>query len=327
MTMPLPPFSYVTPSTLEEAAAILSDPERHVAIVGGGTDLVPKMKRRQTLPSTLMSLAQIHEMHGIRIDNDGNCIIGASTRLSEIAESSLVPAVVSAAARAIASPQIRNTATLGGNLCLDTRCNYIDMSATWREASGYCLKDGGDTCWVAPRGDRCWAISSTDLAPVAIALNGSVRLMSTRGDRTVSAEDLYRNDGISYLDKQPDEILIELSLPPLAGRATYLKLRRRGSIDFPLLGIACAVEMDDDGLCVSARIVVGGIAPAPLRATDAETYLTGKELTPQVIEEAAKRTSQPFRPQDNTDMGSRYRKWMIAVYAEKALNDVAGDNV
>jgi 4-hydroxybenzoyl-CoA reductase subunit beta len=327
MTMPLPPFNYVTPSTLEEATTILSDPGRHVVIVGGGTDLVPKMKRRQTLPSTLISLAQIQEMHGIRIDDKGNCIIGASTSLSEIAASPLVPTVVSGAARMIASPQIRNTATLGGNLCLDTRCNYIDMSASWREASGYCLKDGGNTCWVAPRGNRCWAISSTDLAPVAIALNGSVRLMSTRGDRIVSAEDLYRDDGISYLDKQPDEILIDLTLPPLVGRATYLKLRRRGSIDFPLLGVACSIELDDDGLCVSARIVVGGVAPAPLRATNAEMYLAGKELTPQVVEEAAKLTSQPFRPQDNTDMGSRYRKWMIAVYAARALNELASNNV
>lgn len=326
MTMHLPTFDYVTPSTLDEATSLLSDTGIDMAIVGGGTDLVPKMKRGQTSPSTLMSLAHIEEMQGIRIDAGGNCIIGASTRLSDIAGSPLVPSVVSDAALAIASPQIRNTATLGGNLCLDTRCNYIDMSANWREASGYCLKDGGDTCWVAPRGDRCWAISSTDLAPVAIALEGSVKLTSTRGSRIVPAESLYRNDGISYLDKQPDEILVELVLPPLAGRATYQKLRRRGSIDFPLLGVACAIEFDERGLCVVARIVVGGIAPAPLRATDAEMYLAGKELNPQVIEETAKLTSQPFRPQDNTDMGSRYRKWMIAVYTARALNDLAHNN-
>lgn len=324
MTMQLPTFEYVVPSSLDEAVALLSVGD--AAIVGGGTDLFPKMKRGQTSPSTLVSLARIEEMQGIRVDEEGTCIIGASTTLSEIGKSPLVPDVIADAALAIASPQIRNTATLGGNLCLDTRCNYIDMSASWREASGHCLKDGGDTCWVAPRSDRCWANSSTDLAPVAIALSGSVRLTSTRGDRVIPAEELYRNDGMDHLHKQPDEILIELMVPPPTGRATYRKLRRRGSIDFPLLGIAGAVELDNDGQCISARIVVGGIASAPLRVPDAEAYLLGKALTAETIEEAANLVSRPLRPQDNTDMGSRYRKWMISVYTARALNDLASDN-
>lgn len=326
MTVHLPTFEYVTPFTLDEAAALLSDPGKNVVIVGGGTDLVPKMKRRQTLPSTLVSLADIGELHGIRIDDEGNCIIGASTTLSEIAGSSIVPSAISDAALSIASPQIRNTATLGGNLCLDTRCNYIDMSESWRQASGFCLKDGGDTCWVAPRSDKCWAISSTDLAPVAIALDASVRFMSVRGDRVVPADELYLNDGMSYLDKEPDEILVELSIPPLVGSASYLKLRRRGSIDFSLLNVACVAEFDERGVCTSARIVVGGVASAPMRATDAEEYLVGKAPTSEIIEEAAALASRPLRPQDNTDTGSRYRKWMISVYVARALNDLVPDD-
>ncbi len=326
MTVHLPTFEYVTPFSLDEAAALLSDPGKNVVIVGGGTDLVPKMKRRQTLPSTLVSLAEIAELRGIRIDDEGNCIIGASTTLSEIAGSSIVPSAISDAAVSIASPQIRNTATLGGNLCLDTRCNYIDMSESWRLASGFCLKDGGDTCWVAPRSNKCWAISSTDLAPVAIALNASVRFTSAHRDRIVPAEELYLNDGMSYLDKEPDEILVELSIPRLTGRASYQKLRRRGSIDFSLLSVACSAELDEEGRCSAARIVVGGIASAPMRATDAEEYLAGKELTPETIEEAAKIASRPLRPQDNTDTGSRYRKWMISVYVARALNNLVPDD-
>lgn len=326
MTVHLPTFEYVTPFTLDEVAALLSDPGRNVVIIGGGTDLVPKMKRNQILPSTLVSLAEIGELYGIRIDDEGNCIIGASTTISEIAGSSVVPSAISDAALSIASPQIRNTATLGGNLCLDTRCNYIDMSESWRLASGFCLKDGGDTCWVAPRSNKCWAISSTDLAPVAIALNASVTFASTRGGRIVSAEDLYLNDGIDYLTKEPDEILVELSIPPLAGRASYQKLARRGSIDFSLLSVACSAEFDEEGLCAGARIVVGGIASAPMRATDAEEYLMGKELTSEVIEEAGKLASRPLRPQDNTDTGSRYRKWMISVYVARTLNDLVPDD-
>jgi len=323
MTVHLPRFEYVTPPTLEEATALLSDPVKKAVIVAGGTDLVPKMKRGQTSPSTLVSLAGIGQLHGIRIDDTGNCIIGASTTLTEIAVSPDVPSAISDAALAIASPQIRNTATLGGNLCLDTRCNYIDMTESWRLASGFCLKDGGDTCWVAPRSNKCWAISSTDLAPVAIALKASVRLTSTHRDRIVPAEDLYLNDGIAYLSKEPDEILVELSIPPLDGRASYRKLRRRGSIDFSLLNVACSAEFEEGGVCTSARIVVGGVASAPMRATEAEEYLAGKVLTLEIIEEAAKIASRPLRPQDNTDTGSRYRKWMISVYVTRALNDLA----
>ena len=319
MTLRLPPFEYLAPATLEEAVAILSDPERRATIIAGGTDLVPKMKRGQTTPTTLVSLAAVDRMNGIRVDGDGNCVIGASTTLHEIAESPLVPGVVSDAARAVASPQIRNTATIGGNLCLDTRCNYIDQTDAWRQASGYCLKDGGDTCWVAPRGDICWAISSTDLAPVALALGGAIRLASGRAERMVSVEDFYLNDGMDHLSKQPDEILVELVLPARVGRAAYEKLRRRGAIDFPLLGVAAAIELDDGGTVISARIAIGGIASAPLRATLAEKHIVGRKLTGEVIKEAAKLGAHPFRPQDNTDTGSRYRKWMVPVFIAKAI--------
>jgi 4-hydroxybenzoyl-CoA reductase subunit beta len=312
-------FTYVAPTTIEEAVGLLSEPGIGTRIVGGGTDLVPKMKRRQATPTTLISLDRIKELTGIHIDDDRNCVIGASTTLREMAESSLVPAVAAIAARGIASPQIRNTATVGGNLCLDTRCDYIDQPELWRQASGYCLKDGGDTCWVAPRSNRCWAISSTDLAPVAIALGGAVKLVSARGERMVAVEDLYRNDGIDRIDMKSDEILVELVLPPVAGSATYQKLTRRGSIDFPLLGVAAVVDIDDEGKCRSARIVIGGIASAPLRATEAEDHLAGRGLTAEIIEEAAKLGANPFRPHDNTDMGSRYRKWMISVHIAKAL--------
>jgi 4-hydroxybenzoyl-CoA reductase subunit beta len=321
MTMQLPAFEYLTPSTLEDATRLLS--ERSATIVGGGTDLFPKMKRRQLMPATLVSLTEIDGMQGIRIDDDGRCIIGASTLLSQVEASTVVPPVLGAAVAEIASPQIRNTATIGGNLCLDTRCNYIDMPEGWREASGHCMKDGGEVCWVAPRSDRCWAVSSSDLAPVAIALEGSVRLVSRRGDRVIPVEDLYRNDGIIYQTREADEILVELVLPAGDGPATYRKLCRRGSIDFPILGVAAAARFDDTATCISARLVLGAVASAPLRATEAEQFIVGRRLTDEVIEEAARLAGEPVRPQDNTDLGSRYRKWMIAVYVARALRDLA----
>ncbi|GBE25875.1 MAG TPA: 4-hydroxybenzoyl-CoA reductase [Actinobacteria bacterium] len=323
MTIRLPAFDYLTPETLEDAAAALADPDRSVIIVAGGTDVVPKMKRRQMTPEVLVSLSKIESLRGIRRDDEGRCVLGASTTLAEIHGSSLVPEVFASAAGDVASPQIRNTATLGGNLSLDTRCNYIDMSDSWRQASGYCLKDGGDTCWVAPRSNKCWAISSSDLATVALALGGSVKLTSVRGERMVPVEELYNNDGIAYSTQAPDEILVELVLPKDCGRATYQKLRRRGSIDFPLLGVAAVVSFDDAGVCASARIVVGAVASAPLRATEAEEFVVGRSFTKEVLEEAGRLATQSVRPQDNTDTGSRYRKWMVPVFVEQALRAVA----
>jgi len=325
MTLHLPDFEYLAPATLDEATRLLADPERPVTIIGGGTDLLPKMKRRQMAPDTVASLSEITEMRGIRVEED-RCIIGASTLLREIETSAVVPPALAAAAGQIASPQVRNTATIGGNLCLDTRCNYIDMSEGWRRASGHCMKDGGEVCWVAPRSDRCWAISSSDLAPVAIVLEGSVRLVSVRGDRLIPIEDLYANDGIAYQTKAADEILVELLLPLDDKRATYRKLRRRGSIDFPILGVAAAARFDDEDTCLAARIVLGAVASAPLRVPEAEEFVAGKRLTDEVIEEAASLAAKPVRPQDNADLGSRYRKWMASVYVGRALHDLVDNN-
>jgi 4-hydroxybenzoyl-CoA reductase subunit beta len=318
--MHLPVFEYLTPTTIEDAASLLADPA--AVLVGGGTDLFPKMKRRQMTPPTLVSLSKVAALQGVRSDDSGSCIIGASTTLREVEASQLTPPMVASAAREIASPQIRNTGTVGGNLCLDTRCNYIDMPELWREASGHCLKDGGDTCWVAPRSDHCWAISSSDLAPAAIALDASVRLVSGRGNRSMRVEDLYNNDGIAYQTKSADEIVVELVVPPFDGESTYRKLRRRGSIDFPLVSVAATARFDDDDACIAARIVIGAVASAPIRAVEAERFLVGKRLNDETIEEAAQLASQPVRPQDNTDTGSRYRKWMTPVYVSRALRDL-----
>lgn len=321
MTLTLPAFEYVVPDTIEDAIRVLAERGASASLVGGGTDMLPKMKRRQTRPTVLVSLSEIPEMRGIRLE-DGHCIIGGSTSLTDIATSTVAPPVLATAAAAIASPQIRNTATLGGNLCLDTRCTYLDMSEAWRTANGHCLKDGGDVCWVAPRGDRCWAVSSSDLAPVAIALDGSVRLVSRRGERVIGVEELYGNDGIAGQTREYDEILVALTVPAAGMTASYHKLRRRGSIDFPIMSVAAAARFDSEGACTTARIVLGAVASAPIRATEAEHALVGRRFTEEVIAEAAALAAQLVRPQNNTDLGSRYRRWMAPVFVARALRDL-----
>ena len=319
--MRLPVFTYLTPSTLEEALEMLRD-RPGSAVVGAGTDLLPNMKRRQVRPTTLVSIGAIPGLAGIRRDA-GGVVIGALTTLRDVARSGDVPRALRAAAGSVGSPQIRNTATVGGNLCVDTRCSFINVTEEWRVASGPCLKAGGDVCWVAPKGEQCWAVSSTDLAPAAIVVGASVRLVGPDGERTLPVADLYRPDGIDHMVKARNEILTEVSIPPSAGlRSTYLKLRRRRAVDFPILGVAAALRYAEDGTIEKARIVLGAIAPAPLRAGATEEFLVGRRLTPEVVHAVSQIAAGPVRPFDNADLGSRYRKWMAATFVARALREL-----
>jgi len=215
--------------------------------------------------------------------------------------------------------------TLGGNLCLDTRCNYYNQTYHWRKSIGFCMKKDGDICLVAPGSPRCWAISSTDTAPAAIALRAEVRLVGPRGERRVPASALYRDDGIAYLAKAPDEVLTEVVLPPAEGwRSTYWKLRRRGSFDFPVLGVAAALCLTDDGVVEDARIVLGAVASHPVVAGDAAALLRGQRPTSDLIARSAQLAFQPAKPLDNADLTIGYRKKMARVYVERALREVAG---
>ena len=170
-------------------------------------------------------------------------------------------------------------ATLGGNLCLDTRCNYYDQNYEWRKAINFCLKKDGDTCWVATSSPKCVAVSSTDTAPALIALGARVRLVSRSGEREVALADLYNNDGINYIKRRPDEILAEVLLDSLHGwKSTYWKLRRRGSFDFPVLSVAAAARFSSQGVVEDARIVIGSAASRPLVASEASKSLAGPIL-------------------------------------------------
>jgi len=325
--MRLPRFAYVSASTTAEAAELLAE-HPGAQLLGGGTDLLPKMKRRQLEPKVLVGLRGVSELHGIRLN--GGATIGAGTRLHELAAAPEIVQRYPALARAaslVASPQIRNAGTIGGNLCVDTRCNYYDLPYDRRCAHGFCLKTGdSDVCRLAPGGDRCWAVSSTDLAPVAHVLGASVRLLSARGERTLAVSELYTmDDGIDYLRKRPDEVLTALVLPPSDGslRATYVKFRRRGAIDFPLLGVAAAVRTDADGICTEARIVLGAVATAPLPVPQAAEVLVGGPLTEEAITAAAEKAMSATKPMDALDLPLAYRRRMVMIHVARALRELA----
>ena len=325
--MRLPRFAYLGASTAAEAAGLLAE-HPGAQLVGGGTDLFPKMKRGQLAPKVVIGLRGVHELHGIHVN--GGATVGASTRLHELASAPEIVARYPALARAaslVASPQIRNAGTVGGNLCVDTRCNYYDLPYDRRCAHGFCLKTGeSEVCRLAPGGDRCWAVSSTDLAPVAHVLGGSVRLLSARGERTLPVAELYTmDDGIDYLQKRPDEVLTGLVLPPGEDglRATYVKFRRRGAIDFPLLGVAAAVRTDGDGTCTEARIVLGAVATAPLPVPQAAELLVGGPLTEESITAAAEKAMSATKPMDALDLPLSYRRRMVMIHVARALRELA----
>ncbi len=317
----LPVLRHAAPTSLDEAIARLS--EDGAMLAAGGTDLVPNLKRRQYPEAkTIVSLRRVTGLDGVSVDDDGTLRIGAMTTVARLADDGAVPEVLREAAGAVASPQLRNRGTVGGNLCVDTRCHWLNVPETWREAAEPCLKAGGEMCWVAPAKKVCWAVSSSDLAPAMVALDASVRLAGPDGERTTPVAELYRDDGMDHLAKAPNEILVEVIVPPLGERrAGYRKLRRRGSIDFPILGVAAVLEIDGD-VCTDARLVLGAVASAPVRVTAAEDLLTGRALDANVIQEAAELAGKAVRPMSNTDLTSRYRKKMVPVFVRRLLRDL-----
>src|SRR5712691_5801212 len=250
----LPPFQYRAPHSLAEAAHMLSQEGERAMLVAGGTDLFPNMKRRQFTPPVVIGLRGIPSLKSIDGSPEQGLRIGSGVTLTTLAEHPLLlqhyPALATAAG-AVSTPQLRNVGTIGGNLLLDTRCNYYNQTEFWRQSIGYCMKKDGDVCLVAPGSPRCWAISSADTAPVLVSMDAQARLVSVRGERTLPVRELFRDDGMNPYTKAPDEILSEIILPPADGwRSGYLKLRRRGSFDFPILGVAAALRFGGDGQTV-----------------------------------------------------------------------------
>jgi len=322
----LPGFAYLQPKTLKQALAMKADAGPDAAFVAGGTDLYPNMKRRQQTPERVISLMGIKALRRIRGDSgDSGLVLGAGVTLSELANHRRIRSAYPAirlSAQSISTPILRNMGTLGGNLCLDTRCNYYDQSYEWRKAIDFCMKKDGKICWVAPSSPRCWAVNSSDLAPVMVALDAQYVVVGPSGERVVPAGRFYHNDGINYLTKQPDEILTGVRLPvPNGWDATYLKLRRRGSFDFPVLGVAVWIQWD--GATVrAARIVLGAVASYPQEVPDAAQAIIGSALEDDAIEGAAQAAFKPSKPMDNTDFGLSWRKEMTRTFVKRALQEL-----
>ncbi len=327
--MRMPWFDFRAPRSVAEAAKILAAEGPQAMLIAGGTDLVPNMKRRHQTPATLVSLRRVPELK--KLANGSGLALGAGLTLTEVVDCAQVREQYRGlwqAAAQIATPHLRNMGTLGGNLCLDTRCTYYNQSHEWRQAIDFCLKKEGETCWVATASKRCVAVSSTDSAPALIALGARVRLVSSSEEREVSLAELYRNDGIDYLSRKPDEILTEVLLPAAEGwKSTYWKLRRRGSFDFPVLGVGAAVKLGHDGTIAEARIALGAVASRPFLVDKAGAALVGKKLSDETIAEAAATVASRAKPMDNTDLDLYWRKEVVGAFVGYALKEIRGDDM
>jgi 4-hydroxybenzoyl-CoA reductase subunit beta len=332
----LPRFQLHTPATVEDAALLLRDhhaaeqdaaktgtPGITVMLVAGGTDLYPNMKRRQFTPSTLIALGKALPK---AIHNGKGLTIGAGATLTAVATDGRVLSgyrALAESAIAISTPQLRNMGTIGGNLCLDTRCNWYDQSLFWRMAEGMCMKtDPSVVCRVAPSSPRCLAVASADTVPALLALGASVRIVNATGERVVPLAELYREDGISHLTIGRDDIVTEVILPPTDGwRSTYLKLRDRGSFDFPIVGLAAAVRMDG-GVVREARLALTAVGSRSVLVAAAAAALVGSRLEDDAIAAAAAAAHKIARPMDNTSGTIAQRKKTVPVFATRALGSL-----
>ncbi len=321
MSVALADIQVSQPASIEEAVALASAPDaRYIA---GGTDLLVNMRRGIAQPRRLIDLARIEALKTIAIDAKG-AVIGAGVELARLVDSDeigrLFPAVAQAAAT-IAAPGHRNVATLGGNLCLDTRCVYYNQSEWWRKSNGWCLKHRGDTCHVAPRGERCHAAFSGDMAPALLALGASVDIEGPDGARNMPLGDLYVEDGRAHLTLAPGEILVAARVPARAQKSGYEKARTRGAIDYPLAGVAAVLALRE-GVVETLRIGLTGLNSRPFLLEGTEGF-AGRAVDPALLGEIDKLVQKQVQPMRTTLAASNYRRLAAAALAQRLVQRLA----
>src|ERR1700736_3327924 len=286
----LPRLQYLRPRSVAEATELAAQ-NPGAMFIAGGTDLVPNLKRRQFDVTTLISLNALPDGRRVEGDVKNGVTIGAGATLEELAHHDLLAGPFGALAQAcgsVSTPQVRYMGTLGGNLLVDPRCNYYNQTYSWRKAVGFCMKKDGDICLVARSSPRCWAVSSSDSAPVALALNARITLQGLNGARRIPAADLYKDDGIDYTTKKAGEIITAVEVLAVEGRMTsaYWKLRRRPAFDFPILGVAVAIAWAD-GVVREARGALGAVGSQPVDISAFLRPLHGTRPTEDSIADGA----------------------------------------
>ncbi len=330
--MSLPPFRLLRPRTMEEAVSLLARHAPNVQVVAGGTDLIPSLRQGLFAPEYLIDLRAVDELRGIRVLPSGGLEIGAMTTLTAVEDSEFIRRnypVLHEAATVIASPVLRNMGTIGGNICLDTRCLWYNQSLAWRQSCGFCIKKDGDLCHVAPGGTRCWAAFSGDTPAALLCLDAEVEIAGAGGTRRVRLHEFYTNEGDARMKLGKDELLTRVFLPESAAgwQGTYRKLRIRGSIDYPLAGVAVALKTRNGHApaeIADARVAITAVNPAPLLVEGAEHALIGRPLDEHVATVVGELAAKTAKPLTTSALTPEYRREMIRVFTRRALME-AGD--
>ena len=325
--MSLPDFKLLRPRSLDDAVGFLAkhanQSSNRLRIVAGGTDLIPSMRQKLFEPEYVLDLRHIAGLQGIREQKGSGVEIGALTSLTAIEHSDLLRrrySVLTEAAATVASPVLRNMGTIGGNICLDTRCLWYNQSLTWRKGCGFCIKKDGDLCHVAPGGSKCWAAFSGDTPPALLCLNAQVEIVGPSGSRRIPLPEFYTGLGDSYRALQADELLTRVILPESAADyvGVYRKLRIRGSIDYPLAGVAVVMK-HANGHVADARVAITAVNPAPLLVKGATAMLSGKRFDETLAEAVGDLAAKSAKPLTTSALTPEYRREMIRVFAKRAV--------
>jgi len=321
MTAPMPDFNVIRPRSVPDAiTARRSQPDSQ--FIAGGTDLMVNVRHGIKRPSTLIDISQLDDIIGIDV-SDAGVQIGAGVTLAALARhpdiAARYRAVVEAAAQ-VAGPGHRGLATVGGNLCLDTRCIYYNQSEWWRRANRYCLKHRGDTCHVAPQGQHCHAAFTGDLAPAFIALSAEVVIADASGQRRIPLEDLYEEDGRAHLKLADDELLVSVHLPPATTLSSYAKARMRGAIDYPLAGVAAALAVTG-GRIASLRIAITGTNSRPFVVAGTETMIA-RPIDDAALKDIDRMVQKQVQPMRTTIATAHYRRLTASALARRLSADL-----
>ena len=326
--MRLPSFEYLEPRNLEEALEFLATHAERARVIAGGTDLIVRMKQRLVEPAFLISLKNLQELSFIRQEN-GIAAIGAMTPLSFLLDSDLIRANLAAlleAIKRIGAPPVQHfRGTLGGNLCLQTRCLYYNQSPFWRSGRTRCHKDNGETCYAEENSDRCRSANQSDGACALMALDAKVILASSSGKRILPIEEFFTGKGENPFATEPDEMVTEIQVPIAAkGQgSSFQKLTYRSALDFALVSAAASLALEK-GQISDARIAIGGAGASPLLLKEAAELLMGKDTQDA---EAIEATAQQVRKHasafmvDNLGATLEYRQKMSGVMARRAIKE------
>jgi 4-hydroxybenzoyl-CoA reductase subunit beta len=328
--MRLPKADYYAPSSLSEACSIFAEHGEEAKVLGGGTDLLVACKLRNVTPTCLLSLGSISALKGIHLHEGEYLKIGAMTTLHDLIDDSSIsdhyPAL-SEAASLVGTTQLQSMGTIGGNLCLNTRCIYYNQSERWRKSRDVCFKMGGHVCHVVPKGKKCYAVFSGDTVPALITLDAEVKLVNNTGERLVPVSKLYTGNGKKPLALKPDDLVSEIRLPPPKKNqsSTYLKYREREAIDFPMVGVAVRMDSSDNGICTGCSVVLNAVDCGPTEVPEAGELLEGKAPTSELIQEVAVKAEKRAHPVANTPGSTpAYRRNLAGILTHRALHQLAG---